>query len=396
MFDDYILGVTNQLERRVRELKLRIPRKLPRDYDSLAQACRNKLDSVVEQLQSLREGAEYARPETQPERTRRLKRTVADLDLLETAGIAALYRAREDDHKLNELLERITREIEYPLVTPIVTTLSQQYFYIYPELNLLCVPLTEGRFLLHLPDLYHELAHPLLVAWNEPHVEPFQKALDRALSHVLTYLQEERTKSERRSGPASFSVQLQFWEALWIRSWLVEFFCDLFGVFTLGPAFGWAHLHLSMMRGENPFEVPSTRWSSHPADDARMRAVLDALAASGFDSYAAGIRAAWESCLEKCGFKQEPEYKRCYPDALLRAIVSEAKEGVEKMGCRIASPVTADPVHVLLNNAWRHFWTNPGSYVQWEENAVNLLLDNAPVIKVAGTQCGVAGVTDVR
>lgn len=386
MFDEYILGVTSQLERRVRELKLRIPRKLPRDYDSLAQACRNKLDAVVEQLQSLREGAEYARPETQPERTRRLKRTVADLDLLETAGIAALYRAREDDHKLNDLLERITREIEYPLVTPIVTTLSQQYFYIYPELNLLCVPLTEGRFLLHLPDLYHELAHPLLVAWNEPHVEPFQKALDRALSHVLTYLQEEKAKSDRRSGPASFSVQLQFWEALWIRSWLVEFFCDLFGAFTLGPAFAWAHLHLSMMRGENPFDVPSTRWSSHPADDARMRAVLDALAASGFGTEASQIRAAWELCLERCGFKPEPEYRRCYPDSLLRSLVKEAKDGVEKMSCRIAGPNTADPVHKVLNDAWREFWNSPRSYVQWEEETVQSLLDTVPDIKVSAAR----------
>src|SRR5262249_34442986 len=133
MIDAYVVGVTTQLERRVRELKLQIPRELPRDYDTLAQKCRDQLSAVTAQLKSLR-NPEFIRPESQPERIPRLKRAVSDLDILETAGIAALSRARPDDHQLNTLLERISRELRYPLVTPVVTTLSQQYFHIYPDL----------------------------------------------------------------------------------------------------------------------------------------------------------------------------------------------------------------------------------------------------------------------
>ena len=34
---------------------------------------------------------------------------------------------------------------------------ASEYFHLYPVSNLMCVPLTEARFLFHLPDLYHEL-----------------------------------------------------------------------------------------------------------------------------------------------------------------------------------------------------------------------------------------------
>ena len=62
-----------------------------------------------------------------------------------------------------------------------------------------------------------------------------------------------------------------------MKFWMVEFFCDLFAVYTLGPAYGWAHLHLSAKRGGDPFDVPMLSASSHPADDARMRVMLVAL-----------------------------------------------------------------------------------------------------------------------
>ena len=83
------------------------------------------------------------------------------MDFFETIGIAALNRANEDDRQLNLLVERIVREIGFPLLPPVATLLSQGYFHIYPWFNLLCLPLVEPAFLLHLPDLYHELGHLL-------------------------------------------------------------------------------------------------------------------------------------------------------------------------------------------------------------------------------------------
>jgi hypothetical protein len=122
------------------------------------------------------------------------------------------------------------------LITPVVTTLSQQYFCIVTDLNLLCVPLTEGQFLLHLPDLYHELAHPLLTEVDDPVVEPFQEAHFSALQDALGYIAGEQAKEDRRRGPQQPSFTLSRWEISWVKYWMVEFFCDLFAVYVLGPA----------------------------------------------------------------------------------------------------------------------------------------------------------------
>ncbi len=172
------------------------------------------------------------------------RRAVADLDLVETVGFAAIERANKEDLRLNALMDRIRLEIAYPLLPPVVTSLSRAYFGIFPSLNLLCVPLTEGRFLLHLPDLYHEIGHPLLRAANNPVVEPFRQAHDRVMQSGDDV--PRRRVAEPRSaaaGPRRWSYTLECWVRSWV-SWSVEFLCDLFGAFTVGPAFAWSHLHL--------------------------------------------------------------------------------------------------------------------------------------------------------
>ncbi|MBS1884493.1 MAG: hypothetical protein JSS97_16225 [Actinobacteria bacterium] len=372
--NEYFAGSVAQLIERGRLLRAKVPRDLPRDYDTLAQACKLKLNGLLDLLRSVLEEPIYRQTDYQPERLRLFKRIVAELDMVETVGIAALDRAKADDHKLNELLEKIAQEIGYPLVTPVVTTLSQQYFCIVTELNLLCVPLTEGRFLLHLPDLYHELAHPLLIEQDDPVVEPIQAALFLALRDALGYLADELAKEDRRRGPAQPTFMLQRWEIAWVKFWMVEFFCDLFAVYTLGPAYVWAHLHLTAKRGGDPFEVPILSASSHPADDARMRVMLLGLNLSGFTAAAAAIGLRWRQLLAQVQAKPEPEYHRCFPDGLLAQVANYARTGVEEIGCRLAIPSTGDPVHAVLNLAWEEFWRDPGAFVDWEREAVAALM----------------------
>jgi len=249
MLDDYFIGTVTQLEKRARLLRGKLPRNLPRDYDTLAQTCRSKLDTCLKRLRTLRDDSKFKKLHYQPERVRLLRRAIAEMDVIESVGIAALDRAKEDDHYLNVLLGRITSEIKYPHITPVVTTLSQQYFCIIDDLHLLCVPLLEGQFLLHLPDLYHELAHPLLLIEDDPVIEPLQQAMYKGMRDTLSYIDEELAKVDRSSGPQYPAFLLSRWRGLWIRYWLTEFFCDLFAIYTLGPAYAWSHLHLVIKRG---------------------------------------------------------------------------------------------------------------------------------------------------
>ena len=164
------------------------------------------------------------------------------------------------------------------------------------------------------------------------------------------------------------------WEIAWVKYWMVEFFCDLFAVYTLGPAFVWAHLHLTAKRGEGPFAVPVLSLSSHPADDARMRVMLRALSVSGYSAEATTIEGRWRELIMQASAKPEPEYHRCFPEDLLTRVAEYARVGVEAIGCRLAKPTISDPIHSALNAAWNEFWRDPEGFVDWEKESVARLM----------------------
>lgn len=373
MLDEYFQGIVPQLIERGRLLKGKIPSDLPRDYEGLIRACDFELDGIINRLRELQGVTGRGSSALQHAQLRKFRRAVADLDHIETTGIAVLSRAHEDDHRANRLLFRICREIKYPWVTPTVTTLSKGYFYIYPKLNLMFIPPVEGSFLLHLPDLYHELGHPLLMQQNNPVLDRFLACYLKCTAKVHDYLSHKRETEDLRRGPQEFKASIDRWEILWTKYWLVEFFCDLFAVTTLGPAFAWAHLHLYLKMGSDAFTLCSSR---HPADDARMRALLTALRLNGYEEPASAIGTHWEEALRLSDRSQEPDYAHCYPDELINFIVEKAIEGVSAMDCRIASPSAEAPIHLLLNDAWERFWGNPDSYHLWEADAVNKELDH--------------------
>jgi hypothetical protein len=367
--DDYFTGTVLQLLARAGHLNTRVPRDLPREFHTLVTACQAEVSRIIANLRFMLDEPVMRLPVNQPERLRMLRRAVADLDMVETVGFVAIERAHKEDLRLNSLMDRIRLEIAYPLLPPVVTSLSQAYFRIFPSFNLLCVPLTEGRFLLHLPDLYHEIAHPLLRADNNPVVDPFRQAHDKVMEAALVYLDGELRAQERRRGPAQMLHTLECWVRSWV-SWSIEFLCDLFAAFTVGPAFAWSHLHLSIKRGGDPFAVPSYMPTSHPPDAARMSLVLKAFGRCGFRSEVASIEERWQQFVALVGTQAEPEYRRCFPDRLLDEMCRAAQDAIAGMGCRIASPSSCGEVYTVLNHAWVEFWRDPAGYGAWEQRAV--------------------------
>jgi hypothetical protein len=374
MLGEYFQGTLPQLVERGRLLKTKIPRTLPRDYGALIRTCEIELEQIIGRLRGLQKIPTGDSPALHHARLRQFKRAVADLDHIETRAIAALNRAQSDDHHANRLLYRICQEIGHPVAAPTVTTLSTGYFYIDTKLNLMFIPPAEGSFLLHLPDLYHELGHPLLTHQDHPILDRLRARYLQCTAQVHDYFSEQREKEARRRGPRGFKHQIEIWELLWSKYWLTEFFCDLYAVFTLGPAFAWSHLHLYMKMGGDAFALPDgVRVVTHPADDARMRAILEALRRSGFHNEATEINGRWEEALLLTADSPAPDYIHCYPDALVSFLVEKAMEGARDMECRLAKPDTSDPVHMLLNGAWRTFWASPSSYHRWESEAVEAL-----------------------
>jgi hypothetical protein len=373
--DDYFQGAVRQRIERGQLLISMIPTGLTREFHRLEDTCREKLTKVLDELHELLNDPRMILPANQPERLRKYKRSVWEMDLLETVCIAALERAKDSDRHLNKVVECIRIEIGYPMLPPVVAPLSQSYFQTFPRFNLMLVPLSEQHFLLHLPDLYHELAHPLLISRYDLRIQPFKDALIEVIDLVTKYIEEELEREKRRGGPALLSFYLEQWLRYWIFNWTTEFFCDLFGVYTLGPAYAWSHLHLSAARGEDPFKVPTMDGSSttHPADDARMVAMLHGLTLTGFATEAAEIERRWNELIGAARSSADADYRRCFPRQILESVAEKALIGTRGMNCRVADPSTTGTVHDILNAAWTEFWRNPVGYVDWEKGAVETL-----------------------
>ncbi len=363
----YLDGALHDLEERARFLKSNLKPGSARSNATLLKSCRDRLDGAAGEAKALRVEAEWLRPAAGPARFRAFRKLVNALDDLEYTAYQVLLRWKdEEDGRANQLVDRIAAEVRYPLPTPVVACQSREYYRYLPDLDLLLIPPAEGAFLLHLPDLYHELAHPLLLEDNNSNVEPLHKAFldlwDEAQTHIHGELERE---NRRRRTPGAFRVYLEGWRKSW-RSWLTEFTCDAFAAHTLGPAYAWAHFHLTAKRGGDPFQVPLWTSSSHPADAARLDTIIAVLVATGWTSQAELIRNKWSAMVQLGGFHSTPEYERCFPSALLGTIGANISSAVLQMGCPAADPNWMPSVGAVLNQAWSTFWAEPRAYAQWQ------------------------------
>ena len=372
MIDGYIGTAIRQAQERARILKAKISYSPQvNEFVALRHTCESLIDVLIEELGYLSTDPVILRRDLVAERIRLFRRSLTDLTNLETTAVAALTRPHSDDAAMSRLVADIHREINCPLAPPTVTCLSRSYFSIDSVFRLLEVPLAESDFLLHLPDLYHEIAHPLITEENNPVVEHYQREFLKFLGAVATHFEEERKTNLRSTGPRDhFGQIIDILEYAWTVAWANEIFCDLFATYTLGPAYAWAHLHLTAGHDADPFEVQFLGSISHPPDHARMEAMLIGLDLVGFTYLAEVVRKKWQSLLDATGATQNPMFRRACPSMLLERAAIHALEGLKGIHCRIVSPGTTGKIHDLLNTAWDIFWSKPDEYHAWERDAV--------------------------
>ena len=379
MIEGYIDAAIRQSQERARILKAKISYSPQvNEFVALRQTCENLIDVLIDQLGYLSTDPVILRQDLVAERIRFFRRLQTDLTNLETTAVAALTRLNTDDAVLSRLVAEIHREINCPLAPPTVTCLSRAYFSINLNFRLLEVPLAESDFLLHLPDLYHEIAHPLITEKNNPVIEPYQHEYSKFLGTTVAYFDEERKSNLRSTGPREYFREIiETLEYAWTMGWANEIFCDLFAIYTLGPAYAWAHFHLTAGHDADPYGVQLSGPSSHPPDHARMEAMLIGLALIGFTDQAAVVRKNWESLLDATGATQDPIFRRACPYMLLERAAIYALEGLKGIHCRIVAPGTTGKIHDLLNAAWDIFWSKPDEYHAWEREAVANLKEPA-------------------
>lgn len=374
---EYIEGLIVEARNKAIALKGKFkPYDLDTRFHRLSQPALNQLDRIILVLDNLLTDREYQGDSAQPLRLKEFKSLFEELNRYENVVLAVLSRHHDDDVIITNVVEQICKEINYPLLPPIATCLSQSYYCIHDDINLLCVPLLETDFLLNLPDLYHELGHPLIAIKNHPNAKHYQTCWANFNQSVRLHYKKD-INYHLLNGSSDFVENLKVWQKCWLNStknnWSTEFFCDLFALYTVGEAYAWTHLHSFAKNIEPaPYYVPLFKPNSHPADHARMIVLIEGLKLMGLKDSADRILIKWNDILTLLDFKKNASFKFAYPRNLLIECAEKGLEAVKSINCLTFDNQKEDSISALLNNAWKQFWKMPIDYQNWEERVVNL------------------------
>jgi hypothetical protein len=376
MMKKYLQGlIKEQIDRGI-YLKTLIPFPLPyAELSSLASLCSKTIDDNIAQLDFLLK--ELDRNENDLDYVYRgFRACQRNIELTEYYGISALCHHKSDEMEyLNKLIFKIPQEINLPLPSPSVACISNSYYYLSPFTNVIFVPIGESNFLLHLPDVFHEIGHEVLYhRENNLKLKGVEECYREAVSAITKYYQELLTMKVRETGPTKTLQTIMYIHSQWKNYWIDEIFSDLFACYTLGPAFAWAHLHLVTKKTDDAYVLTQ----KHPSDDSRMRILLIGLKKLGFNKEADEIRSQWEKMPFIANIEPVNEYQYAYPEKLMNDVADILLRGLRASNFLIVSPamiagLKPNSIVKLLNDAWKEFWINPLLFREWEQDCIKKL-----------------------
>lgn len=161
------------------------------------------------------------------------------------------------------------------------------------------------------------------------------------------------------------------------KSWIDEFFSDLFACYTLGPAYAWAHLHLTTKKSDDiyRFEKPPVP-QSHPSDDSRMKILEIGLEEISFSNEAKEILSVWKRMPFATSSRPIHEYQYAYPNLLMKKIAKLILKGIERSEISTLTPERLDgldtkSIRKMLNEAWNRFWLDSRAFREWETETLD-------------------------
>lgn len=375
---EYLESIIKEQINRALFLKDKIPH--PNRFaelSGLSDKCEYILDEQIQFLEALKDELGNRDELDIDDIIRDTRSSIRQISSIEYYGISTLYYQTEDLGLLNKISFNIYQEINLPFGHPCVSCTATQYYSSVPDVNVIFVPLGESDFLLHLPDIYHEIGHCVMknletVPKLAPLLDSYTKALGRVASEYTNLLRQKR----REYTPEEIRIQIERIYSQW-KYWIEEFFCDLFALYTLGPAYAWSHIHLTVKMSEDIFKLDTMFGTSHPADAARMSLLLTGLNLLGHDRVVDEIKSRWEE-IARYWSSPVPEYQYAYPERLLTDIARLIFDGVAESGFQLARNSEKESksgrIGTLLNTAWSKFWTEtPEAFRRWEQESVENL-----------------------
>ena len=344
----------------------------------LAQRCKSIIDSNIQKLELLSEELEKRNEDDVRDILRKVRRSIREIEMVEYYGISALRYATDETGYMNKLIFRIHNEINFPLDPPSIACLSTRYYYFHSFTNVIFVPVGESSFILHLPDVFHELGHEVLFNKDELRLKKVRESYDLAITRITNYYKELLSRKTRETGPRETLLIIANIHSQWKEYWLDEFFCDLFALYTLGPAYAWSHLHLTTKTSEDIYQFSKFLPQTHPSDDSRMKMLLIGLKKLGFDKEASMVLSRWDSLPPVLNAEPVVEYQYAYPEGMMEELADIFLTGLKESEFAIISPTdlrrqNSNTVIKQLNEAWASFWNKPDEFRDWEEKCIEKL-----------------------
>lgn len=382
MMKKYLAATIQEQIDRGMTLKKLISRPNPPELSALADRCKLKIDEIIEQLRYILSVLESRAEDDIRDISRSFRRLIWDLELVEYFGISALYFQTPEIEYLNKLIYKIHREINLPLTPPAVSCISTNYYYYHPFTNVIFVPLGESEFLLHLADVFHEIGHEVsFKKVNEPILKEIREKYRAAIIKITEYYNQLIIQKSRETGPEEIPMHIAHIHSQWKEHWIEEFFSDLFALYTLGPAYAWAHLHLTMKKSKDVYELSLILPQKHPSDDARMTMLLLGLKLLGFEEESDQIKQAWKKLPIVDISAPTQEYQYAFPESLMKDVQVLILEGLKTCKFTITDKdrlqkLEDTSIIKSLNDGWNKFWNDPSDYREWEEKKVSDLKKN--------------------
>lgn len=344
----------------------------------LAERCKLIIDTNIEQLKFLLEELEEREENDVRDVFREIRVCARAIELVEYFGISALSYESRDIGYLNNLIFKIHKEIKLPLNPPSVACISTKYYYFHPFTNVIFVPVGESRFLLHLPDVFHEIGHEVLSEKdNELSLRKISESYQIAIRTITSYYDRLMKKKMRETGPRAIPATIAHIHYQWKTYWINEFFCDLFALYTLGSAYTWAHFHLTTKKSEDVYEFSPILPRSHPSDDSRMKMLAIGMKKIGLGNQVSTILSRWNEIPLVANTQPVIEYQYAYPDDLMNDVADLFLNGLKEAGFALVSEKTIgsqdDSIVGVLNRAWALFWEDPQAFTKWEAQTVQKL-----------------------
>lgn len=288
---------------------------------------------------------------------RRYRRCVAAGRFAEYYVVPFLRGFDEKAMELTDLCRMIAETVNWPHSGwPLVSRGATNYFLFIAEADeeLILAPALAGTSVLPLPDLVHEMAHPLV------RTERRQSLLGDWGRNE--YVSERVIAKLGRSDSAFVGNAVRHW----LEHGVEEIACDAIAAWVTGPAYAWQHIQACWDQKEGKSVYDDSDY--HPPENARFEAILYTLSQVGGKAELEDIKEAWAHVVgdgeatddhtEIAASSTTP-----YPTELVLELAEEVVRGCVRVGIRrFPDELEPDDPCRVFSDGWLEMRNDPVAF----------------------------------